>query len=242
MTTSNQIEAYLSGEASPEEIEAIERAERQDQVLSDYLTERRAERDAFLMDPRRRSFASLVEEAERGERSWLSTKWLGVGFGIALAAAAAFAVMSTKENAPGIQTKGGLSLKAAVLEDGKPRFFDASTDLHPGDRLRFTVDDPGGGYVTVILEESSGGVDVMYEPGELGELNPGSHTLPGSLELDGTLGRERIYVIMSNERPDPKTWAAEIEKAHGRSGFNHGWLPPRGSRVSTIEYDKVTEK
>ncbi len=235
--TARELEDYVGGELAAERAAVIEAAAEEDESLSQYLESRKSERAAFLHDPRRRSFQSLVDEAG-GEkrRAWFALPVL------ALAGAVA-AVMVLTPNAPsntgGIRTKGGISVQAAVLAGERPELFDATKALHPGDRIRLTVDDPTGGYVTVILEESSGAVDVLYRPTELGELRPGSHMLPDSLELDDKLGRERIYVIMSNEAQDPKAWLEEIRASHARSGFGHGWLPPGGTRVGTIEYEKV---
>lgn len=234
--TATELEDYLVGELTPDRAAVIEAAAKEDAALSDHLEARRAERAAFLHDPRRRSFASLVDEAGAAKKPWLS--WSSFALGIAAAAAAGL-VLAPSGDAPGIRTKGGISVKAAVLTGGEPELFDATKALHPGDRIRLTVDDPSGGFLTVILEEASGEVDVLYRPAELGELRPGTHMLPDSLELDTKVGRERIYVIMSNERGDPEAWREEIKKSQERSGFGHGWLPPGGTRVGTIEYEKV---
>ena len=111
--------------------------------------------------------------------------------------------------------------------------------LHPGSRLRLAIDDPNGGWVTVILEETNGETAVVYGPDELGKLGPGTHRLPGSLELDADLGRERIYVLMSDDQPKIDVWLEELKAAHQKTGFLHGWLPEGTTRVSTLEYEKV---
>ena len=230
------IEDYLAGVLAADRTAALERAAEEDEELAMYLMERRAERDAFLLDPRRRSFQSLVEEAGPERRPW--ALWT---MGLVAAAAAVFLLIPRGE-APGVRTKGGLSVKAAIQGEGAPRMFDASDGVHPGDRIRLTVEDPGGGFLTVLLEERSGDVDILYRPEELGELVPGAHMLPDSLRLDDALGRERLYVIMSNERLDPEVWKKEIRRSNKRAGFDHGWLPPRGTRVRIIEYEKVEPK
>ena len=182
--SATEIEDFLAGELAADRRAAIERAAAEDQELAMYLEERRAERDAFLHDPRRRSFASLVEEAGP-ERSWFRPRTIG----LVLAAAVALIVILPRGQEHSIRTKGGLSVKAAVQSDGAPQMFDATRDLHPGDRIRLTVEDPAGGFLTVLLEEESGAVDVLYRPEELGELAPCAHLLPDSLRLDDTLGR-----------------------------------------------------
>ncbi|MEQ8274715.1 MAG: DUF4384 domain-containing protein [Deltaproteobacteria bacterium] len=241
--TARELEDYVVGELAAERAAVIEAAAEEDESLSQYLESRKSERAAFLHDPRRRNFQSLVDEAGvEKKRAWFALPALALAGGIAAAVVLMPTTPTTPSNTGGIRTKGGISVQAAVLAGERPELFDATKALHPGDRIRLTVDDPTGGYVTVILEESSGAVDVLYRPTELGELRPGSHMLPDSLELDDKLGRERIYVIMSNEAQDPKAWLEEIRASHAKAGFGHGWLPPGGTRVGTIEYEKVDTK
>jgi hypothetical protein len=102
-----------------------------------------------------------------------------------------------------------------------------------------SLDDPRGGWVTVLLEESNGEVSVLYRPDEMGKLSPGTHRLPGSLELDAELGRERLYVLMSDDEPPIDVWVDELKAANRKTGFLHGWLPEGTTRVSTLEYEKV---
>jgi hypothetical protein len=234
--TAAELERYLSGGLDPDQRAAIERAAEEDVELGSWLRERQAERDAFRLDPRRRQFASLIEEAGAAEgRGWLSAWLPRLSILAAATAVVVFFVKPTGE----IRTKGSLSVRAAVLEDEHPTLFDGKRALHPGDRLRLAVDDPKGGYVTVLLQEQGGKVEVLYRATELGEIGPGTHHLPGSLELDQALGRERLYVLVSEEPPDVDVWIRELESVHRRTGFEHGWLPAGETRVSTIEYEKV---
>lgn len=239
--TALELERYLAGELEPERAAVIERAAEEDEELKGWMSERTAERDAFLLDPRRRPFASLVEEAGAAEKRRRSA-WIPMLSIVAAAAVVALIFVKPPENTGGFRSKGGISVQAAVLEGERSSIFDGNRKLHPGDRLRLSLDDAKGGYVTVLLEEQEGTIDVLYDPTELGKVGPGTHRLPGSLELDTKLGRERIYVLVSDEPPSLPTWIEEIERAHEKTGFTHGWLPAGRTRVTTLEYEKVEAK
>ena len=247
-----ELEDYLAGELDPAQAKAIEMASEHNSELSNWLARRQSEREAFFQDPRRRSFASLLAEATQ-QRSpsrwapWFAVRYgktkavlrtTGLTFGLVAGVTAMAMVIPTR---PEVRTKGGFSVRAAVLVDGSAHILTSGEPLVPRSRLRLTIEDPVGGYLTVLLEERNGTVNLLYAPEELGELSPGTHLLPGSLELDERLGRERLYIIMSDDLPPVAQWRSELERGRQRSGFEHGWLPPAGSRFFTIEYDKVED-
>ncbi len=234
--TPSELERYLVGELDDARRAAIEQAAAEDPELKTWIDQRRAEQHAFLVDPRRKTFAKLLAEAN--EPKVRVRWWTGLSVVAVAAAAAILFVRPPAEQPTGVRTKGGMSLQAAVLDGDQLQLFEGER-LHPGSRLRLSVDDPRGGFVTVILEEASGGISVLYGPDELGRLGPGTHRLPGSLELDGTLGRERLYVLMSDDQPKVDVWVKELESAHRKTGFLHGWLPEGTTRVSTLEYEKI---
>jgi hypothetical protein len=234
--TASELERFLAGELDRERAALIERAAEEDRELKAWIDDRRAEQQAFLLDPRRKPFAKLVEEAGVPKKRPL--RWWPALSMVAAAAVIALVFVRPPGEDPKIRSKGGLSVKAAVLEGERAQLFDGEK-LHPGSRLRLSVDDPRGGWVTVILEESNGEVSVLYGPDELGKLSPGTHRLPGSLELDGELGRERLYVLMSDDEPKVEVWLEELKRSHEKTGFLHGWLPEGTTRVSTLEYEKV---
>jgi hypothetical protein len=233
----SELEEYLAGELDAERARSIEAAAENDPELASWLETRKKEQREFLFDPRRKSFAALVAAAQVKERPrpW---RWLIPLSATASVAAVLLVFMATIDPRPVLRQKGSLSVRAAVLDGQASTILLGNRRLHPGDRLRLTVDDPQGGYLTVLLQEAGGKVDVLYAPAELGRLAPGSHLLPDSLELDRALGRERLYVIMSEGTPDVDTWTDEIEASHKKAGFDHGWLPSGNTRVTTIEYEK----
>jgi hypothetical protein len=263
MTTSNpfptffELERYLAGELDPETARAIDRAIAKDPALGRWIEARRRARASFALDPRRMSFRALWSQAERSRRTSTGALRRGLGFLLGdaplfgparraawLAIAAALIIVLAlpvfvPEHRSGIRVRGGLSVKVAVLRDGRAALIESPARLHPGDQLRLAIDDPAGGYPTVLIEEAAGGVSVAYRAEEVGRLGPGSHTLPGSLRLDSTLGRERIYVVLSDSMPTVAAWVEELEHANARQRFAHGWLPAGRARVGTVEYEKV---
>lgn len=238
--TAFEVERYLAGEAPAEVRAAVEEMAAEDPAFASWLEERKRERQAFRLDPRRRSFASLAAEAEKRPRRprWASLLWMGSA-GAALAATAAVTLFLVgPKNRPDIAVRGGVSVQAAVLRGGQAEVLRPGSALRPGDRIRLRIDDPHGGYVAVLLQERSCATEVVYAPDEVGALAPGSHTLPGSLELDEQLGEERLYVILSAERGDVNALQQDLRNACSREGFSHGWLPGKGARLSTLSYTK----
>src|SRR5687767_2818677 len=60
-----ELEQLLAGELDETRAKEIEREAKKDPTLEAWLTERKAEIAAFRSDPRRRSFSSLIVEAEQ---------------------------------------------------------------------------------------------------------------------------------------------------------------------------------
>jgi hypothetical protein len=244
----SELEQLLAGDLDPTRAAEIEHAAEADPALKSWLAERRAEIASFRADPRRKSFSELRSEAEAEPRSLfdrifsppLRPIWATAGVGL-VAASIAFALFAPKPEDDGIHVRGGVAVRAAVLHEGQTsRLYEGGEALHPGDRVRLTVDDPHGGWVTVMLEEeASGKVSVIYAPKELGRLDPGTHILPESLELDRALGRERLYVVVSDDEPAVESWVKELRTAREKRSFRHGWLPPGTTRIATIEWEKV---
>ena len=80
--------------------------------------------------------------------------------------------------------------------------------LKPEDRIRFVVNPAGGKYLLVVSRDGAGAISVYYPFGEQKSALVASNTkseLPGSVELDGTLGNERLFAIFSNEPVNAST-------------------------------------
>lgn len=237
-----QMERYLAGDLDAATLKAIDERLALDAELRGRVEARRQAKAEFLLDPRRRRFADLAAEAQRpepgGNRGRILV-WTGL---LGAAAALAFLMGRPDPIVPpptgGYAVKGGVSVELAVQSQGRVQPYISGAPMRVGDRVRISVDDPHGGYVTVLLEDERA-TDVLYHPNETGHLAPGRHLLPGSLELDQITGRERIYVLISPQPPSPEDWQAQIEAARHAGGFDHGWLPRAPTRLTTIDYQKT---
>lgn len=240
--SSFELEQYVVGELHGEARARLEAQIAADPRLARRVQERLAECRAFTVDPRRRPFEQLAQAAKvRPAHSGWWNGWMAIA-GAAAACLLALTLSPTAtapESRPAVATRGGLAAKAAVLRGTQSQFLASGDSLLPGDRLALTVDDPLGGWVTVLLQEDSGRISVPYPPEELGPVSPGTHLLPGSLELDARMGEERLYILVSEARPDVSVWVEELQRSYEEQGWHHDWLPPRGTRMAVLQYRKV---
>lgn len=159
-----------------------------------------------------------------------------------LAAAAAGVVFTT---GPGTQTEDD----AYVGIKGQPTFelfakrgqsgvFPVGPEvaLHPGDRIGFMINPAGSKYLLVASQDGAG-VFSVYHPFGAQVSQPLADVkakleLPGSVELDATLGAERVVAVFSEE----PLKAEEIEAAL-KASTQHPKLP--GARFVVREFHKV---
>lgn len=236
--TPQHIERYLTGDLDAESRQAVERQLAADPALRAQVDQRRQAKAAFLLDPRRRRFADLAAEAEQAAPRQQRWGWMALAAAAGVIAIGVVMLRPPSGDGIGAQVKGGVTVQLAVRRDGQVQPHRLGTPLHAGDQVRVSVDDPQGGYLTVFIEDAQT-VDRLYDPDELGHLSPGRHTLPGSIELDDTAGRERLYVLLSPTPPDVTAWQAALETARRDAGFDHDWLPDAPARSTVIEYEKA---
>ncbi|MBL8910641.1 MAG: hypothetical protein JNM17_08070 [Archangium sp.] len=139
---------------------------------------------------------------------------------LAVAGAAAAVVLTT---GPGTQTeddsyvgmKGFASPSFEVFAmRGAGAAFAVKDDtvLHPSDRIRFVVSPAGAKYLMVASTDGAG-VFSVYHPFGAAQSHPvegkAKVELPGAVELDDTLGAEKIVAVFS----DAPITAAQVEAA-----------------------------
>ena len=96
--SASELERYLAGELDAERTRTIERAAEEDRELKAWIEERRAEQRAFLLDPRRKPFAKLIEESgERAHRSIFARWWPALSLGAAVAVMAVLFVKPSED-------------------------------------------------------------------------------------------------------------------------------------------------
>ena len=161
-----------------------------------------------------------------------------------LGVAAALAVVAT--TGPGTQTeddvyvgiKGGQPTLEVFAVRGAGGSFAVSSGvtLQPKDKIRFVVNPAGAKYLLVASRDGAGLFSV-YHPFGAQQSQPvtGAKSkleLPGAVELDATLGAERLVAAFSEE---PLT--AEQVEAALKADPKHPRLP--GVRFVTTEFVKV---
>ncbi|WP_257448693.1 anti-sigma factor family protein [Archangium lipolyticum] len=120
-----------------------------------------------------------------------------------LAAAAATAVVllvvsSQQLRPPENRAKGSLALHVFRFEGDHSEEMVSGGAFSPGDRLRFLVDLPAEGHVTVLGVESSGALYTAWplEPGARTRFAAGTGIeLSGAVSLDAKPGRETLYLV-----------------------------------------------
>lgn len=138
----------------------------------------------------------------------------------AVAGAAAAVVLTT---GPGTQTEDDsyVGMKGAqntpsfevVAMRGTGQFpVKEDTVLHPSDRIRFVVSPAGAKYLMVASTDGAG-VFSVYHPFGAAQSHPvegkSKVELPGAVELDDTLGAEKLIAVFS----DAPITAAQVEAA-----------------------------
>lgn len=100
----------------------------------------------------------------------------------------------------GTRTKGEPlpSLRLLVRRAGDVFVLRPGEPLHPGDALRFELAASAAGHVAIVARDAVGAVGVYHgwAPVDAGE----GQLLPGAVELDESLGRERIYAVWCARR------------------------------------------
>lgn len=204
------LDAYVLGEATAEEVAAVEAWMAADPGHAAVVEARRTGFDALPEANPQAMLARIrlgLEEAParpvRGRVSRIG--WLVGGLVLAGAVAAAL-VFGLRPEAPGpaadgVLIKGGLKLEVfRARGDAVSRLLPGDA-VAAGDRLRFKAHGvpPGPGQLMVVGVEASGAV-FAYFPGE--GRSTAAHgaigadgALPGSAVLDDSRGREQVWLV-----------------------------------------------
>ena len=208
-----KLDRLLSGEL-PSELESLARAHLVGcATCAARSLELSADRRSFaesapaldLPGPQRVAMAPLPGVPARIVRA--RRHWIG---GVALAAAAMFAfgigltqILRDRADVEGSSPSGATRTKGAavtfgfVVRRGDRTFAgEAAQTLHPGDLLRFTFGAASPLYVGVWGVDAEGRVSSYQQSPQLGLLPAGqSQPLPEAIELDESLGEERLVAV-----------------------------------------------
>lgn len=197
------------------------------------MESRRAGFAAFAGAEPERMLAGIRKRLEEPERTPARTlspisssrRWLrSAGFAMApLAAAAAILLfvvlrrgpvdpvgiaLPDGPSGPEVRLKGGLALRVFRLAGERSQPVLSGEHLSPGDRLRFVVDLPKKGQVTIVGIEKIGTLYTAWPLGaeaEAARLRPagGGQELPGAVALDESLGQELLYLVHCPDETAP---------------------------------------
>jgi anti-sigma factor RsiW len=208
-----------------------------DALLGDELTEtdRRTLLEHVARCPRCRDrLAAITCERARFLASelamppWLATAanpaqsarvpWWSVGAGLLLAACAL--LIGLPRDTPTERAKGGEQLSFFVKRGDRVQRGSVTEPLHPGDRLRFAYTSARARYVAIASVDAAKQTSVYFPSGARAErLEAGREVpLPSAIELDDTLGDERIFALFCD---------APIELAPVRAALEANEQAPR---------------
>lgn len=161
--------------------------------------------EAHLASLKSRLAVEKATEAAR-ERRW-GWKWIPT-LAAPVAAAAVLLLIwlpgQHDQSGGGIRFKGALSAKVVAQRGGQQFVVKNGSQLTKDDALRFILTASSAGFVTVFSVDSQDRTTPFYpETDPVGDPTPlrmekqGKHLLPGSIILDGSVGREQIVIVFS---------------------------------------------
>ena len=183
----------------------------------------RQERAAYQATHPSAAFLARLEErmAARDPRRFyrrsVSIAAVAATLGVAGMSAVLLPRLDGASDRPAIKMKGetGLALRVHVSRDGRPAApFDLRDPVRPGDVLRFIVDLPQAGHVTIMSIDERARVSWYYptESSQARPLGPGrSIVLSGAIELDDYIGKELLVLVSTNTPPQKERLNAQIQ-------------------------------
>ncbi len=201
--------------------------------------------EALMHRPPARQHADAASRAA-------APRWLGYAGGLAAAAVLALVIGLEQrgqgpvespisgEVEPGeagqTRTKGSGEALGFVVRRGERVFVgEPGQTLHPGDRLRFTLTSERAVYLGIWGIDARGLVSAYHPPGaELSRVPAGRRqALPNAVELDDTLGEERLVAVFCTSRVGSAEVAAAIQAAPGAPRL------PKGCTHETLSIVKA---
>lgn len=190
-----RVHRYLAGELPAAEAEEVRQALERSSEGRALLEEHRSAWAALAAEEQTSMLKAIVQGTTPPRSSRLG--WL-----LPVLAAAALGLFTTSSGLveQGLRAKGGPRLVVYRERGGRAALTEPGDQLKEGDRLRFGVDLPAGGYVLVFGREARGAIFGGF-PADKATPSPylraGLHDpLPGAVELDGSQGRESLVLAV----------------------------------------------
>ena len=179
---------------------------------------------------------ALGSARRRGTRelSWHLPRLRWAAVALVGAAAAASVAFLLPRQSPDILTKGSAAKLGIIAKrrDGSTMRLESGARLSPGDRLRFEVSTTlPRASIALVLVDGAGAV-TRLAPGEGQSLSIASGKrvlLAEAVELDGTLGVERIVLVACGHAVDADEVVARARRALDDAGGNPLQVDPLGT-------------
>jgi hypothetical protein len=139
-------------------------------------------------------------------------RWRFVAAATTFAACAAALALVANHPTSGLRPKGGFALDVYVKrKSGAVERLDRGAAVHPRESIRFRASLPHPAYVAVVSIDPAGQVS-SYLPASASrrELPAGAHDLDGSVELDDSLGEERLLALFCDAPVDSARLVADL--------------------------------
>ena len=159
------------------------------------------EAEAFV----RQAILPAALEATPAAPAWWRAPRPALAFGLVLALGLALTGVAARwiarpDPAPtggGVAFKGSIGLEVLALRGEQVFTIQAGAPLYRGDRVRFRLDLPRDGHLMVVALDARGALHALYPFAGQGSIAASRRleALPGSVELDGARGVERVYAL-----------------------------------------------
>jgi hypothetical protein len=184
----------------PEFVQHVEDCARCAEILAEISEARALLLGADPAEASLRAARVIVETAQ--QRKAARWRWLRFLAPVLLVPAAAALLLLAKPSLPshGLGIKGGLIVETYCKRAGDVFLAADGDDYLEGDRLRFAYTQDRPGFLLVFGVDESGKVFPYYDEHSLVgvPVQAGARVLlPGSVELDGHKGWERIFLVWS---------------------------------------------
>lgn len=195
-----ELDLYFATQASDARIEEhLTSCER----CSAYLTELDAQQASAPLP-------AMPGAEARSRRSRPRAIRLTLAAGLAvLGAAIALLVMSRESEPPAVAVKGSPAVQVLVQRGEETRTWDGSSPVQPGDALGLRVACEEFRHVAVAV--ASGEARGRWSHLSQGVCPPAGEALPFTLVVDDEPGSERLAVVFSRSRLDPRALDEAIE-------------------------------
>jgi hypothetical protein len=212
---------YHAGEIAGNQREWLVRHLSECETCGALLTQLESEKQAFqIAHPREVFLAEIRARTEKTPQlaGWVTRLLASINrYAIPLAAASILLLvigvwLGQREKLPSkqnqiaeqdVRLKGSeLELSLLVQENGKIKPAEPNRIFHPGDRIQFRLSAPAGFYLYLIGIDETSQVSAYYPPPGTSEKQfdgGANRPVEGSVLLDSTLGKERVFAILCQQ-------------------------------------------